>query len=102
VALSFVTIGIMTIQPIFWTFPTAYLGGTAAAGGFAVINAVGNLGGFFAPTVKTAVETSFHSPAAGLYVLAASGLTAALLIIALRPQQGERTSVDSRTVQAEV
>jgi sugar phosphate permease len=102
VALSFVTIGIMTIQPIFWTFPTAYLGGTAAAGGFAVINAVGNLGGFFAPTVKTAMETSFHSPAAGLYVLAASGLTAALLIIALRPQQGERTSVDSRTVQAEV
>jgi sugar phosphate permease len=102
VALSFVTIGIMTIQPIFWTFPTAYLGGTAAAGGFAVINAVGNLGGFFAPTFKNAVEASFHSPAAGLYVLAASGLTAALLIIALRPQQGERTSADSRTVQAKV
>lgn len=102
VALSFVTIGIMTIQPIFWTFPTGYLGGTAAAGGFAVINAIGNLGGFFAPNVKNAVETSFHSPAAGLYVLAASGLAAALLVVALRPQQGERTSADSRTVQAKV
>jgi sugar phosphate permease len=95
VALCFVTMGIMTVQPIFWTFPAAYLGGTAAAGGFAVINAIGNLGGFFAPNVKNAVETSFHSTAAGLYVLAASGLVAALLIAMLRPAQADRRAADS-------
>jgi hypothetical protein len=89
VALCFVTMGIMTVQPIFWTFPAAYLGGTAAAGGFAVINAIGNLGGFFAPTVRNAAEVSFHSPAAGLYVLAASGLVAACLIAMLRPAQAD-------------
>lgn len=83
-ALCFVTMGIMTVQPIFWTFPAAYLGGAAAAGGFAVINAIGNLGGFFAPNVKNAVEASFHSPAAGLYAIAASGVAAAVLICATR------------------
>ncbi len=84
-ALCFVTMGIMTVQPIFWTFPAGYLGGAAAAGGFAVINAIGNLGGFFAPNLKNTVETSFHSSAAGLYAIAAGGLAALLLICSLRP-----------------
>ncbi len=59
------TMGIITSQPIFWTFPTGYFGGAAAAGGIAAINAIGNLGGFFAPNVKTAVEEGFQSTAAG-------------------------------------
>jgi nitrate/nitrite transporter NarK len=96
-ALCFVTMGIMTVQPIFWTFPAAYLGGAAAAGGFAVINAIGNLGGFFAPNVKNAMEASFHSPAAGLYAIAASGVAAAVLICALRPgAREEQTEVRLR------
>jgi hypothetical protein len=45
--------------------------------------------------VKNAVETSFHSTAAGLYVLAASGLVAALLIAMLRPAQADRRAADS-------
>ena len=106
VALCFVTMGIMTVQPIFWTFPAAYLGGTAAAGGFAVINAIGNLGGFFAPTVRNAVEASFHSVPAGLYVLASSGLVAALLLAMLHPAQADRRAADpvepSEPLRAEV
>ena len=35
--------------PPFWALPTAFLSGTAAAGGIALINAVGNLGGFVGP-----------------------------------------------------
>src|SRR5262249_46525270 len=35
--------------PAFWTLPTAMLTGTAAAGGIALINAIGNLGGFVGP-----------------------------------------------------
>ncbi|MGU7768628.1 MFS transporter [Burkholderia sp. MR1-5-21] len=84
IALSFVTMGIMTVQPIFWTFPAGYLGGAAAAGGFAVINAIGNLGGFVAPNVRAAAEAAFQSPSAGLHVLAASGIASALLIVSLR------------------
>lgn len=41
--------GALAAQPQFWTMPTAYLGGAAAAGGFALINAVNNIGGFAAP-----------------------------------------------------
>lgn len=32
IALCFVTMGIMTSQPIFWTFPTSYLGGNGGCG----------------------------------------------------------------------
>jgi sugar phosphate permease len=82
-----VTAGIITSQPIFWTFPTAYLGGLAAAGGLAAINALGNLGGFVAPILKTAAEAHFHSSAAGLYVLAGSSVLAGLLVLVLRDRR---------------
>jgi MFS family permease len=83
IALCFVTMGIMTAQPIFWTFPTSYLGGTAAAGGFALINSVGALGGFVAPNLRTGAETFFHSPVAGLYGIAAAAFLAVVLFILL-------------------
>ena len=35
--------------PTFWTLPTAFLTGTAAAGGIALVNSIGNLGGFIGP-----------------------------------------------------
>jgi len=34
---------------IFWSVPTALLAGTAAAGGIALVNSMGNLSGFVAP-----------------------------------------------------
>ncbi|HWK44294.1 MAG TPA: MFS transporter [Stellaceae bacterium] len=99
-ALCVVTMGIITAQPIFWTFPTGYLGGAAAAGGIAVINAIGNLGGFFAPNVKTAVEAAFHSTAAGLYVLASSALLAAILVTAIRHRVSAKVPTAARPAEA--
>jgi len=49
VALVLAQMGQSSIAPTFWTLPTAMLSGTAAAGGIAMINAVGNLGGFLGP-----------------------------------------------------
>jgi len=40
--------GIFAAQPVFWSLPSTFLKGAAAAAGFAIINSVGNLGGFFA------------------------------------------------------
>ena len=40
-ALCITTAGLASAQPIFWTFPTNYLSGVAAAGGIALINSVG-------------------------------------------------------------
>jgi hypothetical protein len=72
--------GFIAAQPLFWTFPTRYLTGAAAAGGIALINSLGGLGGFIAPSLRTAAERAFSSTSAGLVVLGVSSLLAALLI----------------------
>jgi hypothetical protein len=83
-ALCLAASGFIAAQPLFWTFPTRHLGGRAAAGGFALVNALGALGGFVAPNLKTWADARFASPAAGLYVLAATTALGALLILTLR------------------
>lgn len=82
-ALSFVTMGIMTAQPIFWTWPTSYYGGAAAAASFAIINSCGAVGGFVAPNLRTWAEIYFQNSAAGLYALAAAAFIAIILFILL-------------------
>ncbi|WGS54839.1 MFS transporter [Paraburkholderia sp. D15] len=82
--------GFIAAQPLFWTFPTRYLTGAAAAGGIALINSLGGLGGFIAPSLRTAAERAFASTSAGLVVLGLSSLLAALLIgTLLRREPGE-------------
>ena len=91
-ALCFAAAGFIAVQPLFWSFPTAYLGGAAAAGGIALINSLGALGGFVAPNVKTWAEQAFASPSAGLNLLALTTLIGALLFLMLRsPSAGLRT-----------
>lgn len=72
--------GFIAAQPLFWTFPTRYLTGAAAAGGIALINSLGGLGGFIAPSLRTAAEHAFASTSAGLLVLGAASVLAAVLI----------------------
>jgi hypothetical protein len=43
--------GMMSMLPVFWTIPTSFLSGVAAAGGIALINSVANLGGLLGPTI---------------------------------------------------
>ncbi|MBA2474006.1 MAG: MFS transporter [Pseudonocardiales bacterium] len=47
--LSVCAIGVMASFPGFWTLPSAFMSGAAAAVGIAVINAIGNLAGFAGP-----------------------------------------------------
>lgn len=84
IAMSFATIGIISVQPIFWTFPTALLSGVSAAGGIAFINSVGTLGGFVAPNIKTWVEQEFQSDTAGMFMLSISAVLAAIFIYFMR------------------
>jgi hypothetical protein len=69
VTLSIAVSGFIAVQPLFWTFPTGYMADRAKAGGIALIGS-GNLGGFLAPNVKVWADRYFHSPSAGLYLLA--------------------------------
>lgn len=84
-ALCFAASGFIAVQPVFWTFPGSFLAGSAAAGAIALINSFGALGGFIAPILKNWAESAFHSPAAGLYLLAITTLIAAALVMGIRP-----------------
>lgn len=49
--LTLAQMGMMSMLPVFWTLPTAFLSGAAAAGGIALINSVANIGGFFGANI---------------------------------------------------
>jgi MFS family permease len=82
-ALCLAAAGFIAVQPVFWTQPTAFLTGGAAAGGIALINSLGSVGGFVAPNVKTWADGVAGSPTAGLHVIAAFTLLGAVLVAGL-------------------
>lgn len=70
-SLSLAAAGIWGALGPFWTLPAAFLSGTAAAAGIALINSAGNVGGFLGPYLLGAVKDRTQSFASGLVVLAA-------------------------------
>jgi MFS transporter, ACS family, tartrate transporter len=84
VMLVVAAMGQSSTGPCFWSLPTAMLSGTAAAGGIALINALGNLGGFFGPyvfgLVKDATGGSFTF---GLMAIALGPIMSAILVFYL-------------------
>jgi ACS family tartrate transporter-like MFS transporter len=70
VALCFAAMGIFSAISPFWELPSAVLGGAAAAAGIALINSLGNLGGFAAPYAVGALVDRTGDAKAGLLLLA--------------------------------
>jgi ACS family tartrate transporter-like MFS transporter len=73
----------MSMLAPFWSLPTAFLSGTAAAGGIALINSLGNLGGFVGPNIvgqSQALTGSFELGLTALAALMAAGGVLALTI----------------------
>ena len=66
-------------HPVFWTMPAALLSGTAAAAGIALINSIGNLGGFVGPYLVGLLEDATGSTDGGLIALAVILLGGAVL-----------------------
>ena len=84
-ALSLGTAGLLATMPVFWTYPSAILGGTAAAAGIAMINSVGNLAGFVSPSIIGWMKDVTHSTNAGMYVVSAALFLGAVLAL-LQPR----------------
>jgi cyanate permease len=80
-ALTLATAGILTTLPLFWSLPTAFLAGTGAAAGIAMINSLGNLAGFASPYAIGWLKQATSSTDAGIYVLAGCLFAAALLTL---------------------
>ncbi len=80
-ALTVATCGVMAAVSCFWSLPTAFLSGTAAAAGIAWINSLGNLAGYVSPYVVGRVRDETGSMSAALVVLAVSLLAAGFLTV---------------------
>jgi MFS family permease len=72
--------GVFGAMPVFWGLPTAILSGAAAAGGIALINALGNMSSVINPWVIGAIRDATGNFNGGLYWLA---LMAAMSILVL-------------------
>ncbi|HEY1274587.1 MAG TPA: MFS transporter [Thermoleophilaceae bacterium] len=82
ISITIAAVGLLSAIPVFWALPTAYLSGTAAAGGIALIAAIGNLGGFAGPAFTGISEDatgSFEMPLLVLAILLVAGGLLALL-----------------------
>ncbi len=75
--------GIKAYQPAFWSLPSLFLTGEAAAGSIGLINSIGNLGGFLGPVVLGTVEKYTGSFAGGIYYLCFSMAVCATIITVL-------------------
>jgi ACS family tartrate transporter-like MFS transporter len=82
-ALILAVMGSHCAPSIFWSLPTALLTGTAAAGGIAMINAVGSLGGWLGPWMFGVVKDATGSDSIALLCLAAAPAISAIVVIAV-------------------
>jgi nitrate/nitrite transporter NarK len=81
VALCVAGFGIFACLPVFWTLPTAFLSGAAAAAGIAVVNSIGNLAGFAGPFAMGWIKDHTGSYTGGLLLLSALGIIAMLTVL---------------------
>jgi sugar phosphate permease len=70
VFMTIAAVGIYTAYVVFWSIPTAYLTGTAAAGGIALINSLGLLGGFVSPSLIGWLKDATGTLQSGLLAMA--------------------------------
>jgi ACS family tartrate transporter-like MFS transporter len=78
-----VAAGIKAYQPAFWSLPSLFLTQSAAAASIGLINSVGNLGGFFGPTILGHVERLTGSFDGGIYYLCCSMAVCVTIIFLL-------------------
>jgi len=85
ITLSIAAFGIWSTLGPYWTLPPAMLRGTAAAGGIAIVNSVGNLGGFFGPLAVGWVRDATGTFSSGLLMLAATLVIGAAVVLLIKP-----------------
>ncbi|MER7012248.1 MFS transporter [Saccharopolyspora sp. NPDC000359] len=103
VAVAVASFGSSGLLPVFWELPARLLTGRAAAGGIALINSIGQLGGLVGPTLVGAIKESSGSLDQAYLLLAGVLVVAALLTLLVRfpRDQAETSPSPSTEVEAE-
>ncbi|RJF85109.1 MFS transporter [Azospirillum cavernae] len=84
VGLTMAVIGLSSVRPAFYSLPSRYLTGAAAAGGLAFINSVGSLGGYVGPWMVGVLKDETGSFEAGTLAMAGMLVVAAALTLLLK------------------
>jgi MFS transporter, ACS family, tartrate transporter len=98
IGLTLITIGWAGCVVTFWSLPTAFLTGTAAAAGIALINSVGNLGGYFGPEMigRLRAASGGETGTAFLVLAGVAVLGAVIILLLPRTQKREAAPGESR------
>jgi ACS family tartrate transporter-like MFS transporter len=82
-ALSLAMLGLASMLGPFWTLATSTMSGVGAAAGIALVNSVGNIGGFVGPAIIGFIREATHSFSAGLVAVGAVLAAGGLLVLAV-------------------
>ena len=86
-ALSLAMLGLASMLGPFWAFATSFLGGIGAAAGIALVNSVGNVGGFVGPNIIGYLQQTSSSYTTGLVVIGAVLAVGGLLVLCVNPAE---------------
>ena len=96
-------IGIYASMGVWWTIPTTFLTGPAAAASVALINSCGNMGGWVGPYMMGWVKTNTGSFDLGYFLMAAFMFLAGLTVLTLKYGLGmkKKTAPDKAALAEE-
>jgi len=86
-ALSIASFGAFAVLPVFWSMPTAFLSGAAAAAGVAYINSIANIAGFVGPFVMGWIKDTTGSFDGGLLVIGCICIVGAIATLCIHHEQ---------------
>lgn len=89
-ALAVMGAGVIASIPAFWALPPKLVSGAAAAGGIALINTLGQLGGIVSPVMVGRIKDLSGSTTPALYVIGALALLCAALLAFALPESLRR------------
>ena len=84
VFITLVAVGVNSAMGIWWSVPTTFLSGAAAAGATAMINSLANLGGYFGPYMLGFVKTQTGTTDLGYFILSGGLVISAVLMVTMK------------------
>lgn len=105
-AFTFISIGVYSPMGVWWSIPTSFLTGLAAAGATGLINSIGNLGGFVGPNIVGYFKlvTGIQNDSAVFFVFAFTLFLSSILILSLKikePTRHGKTGKQTSPVRSE-